>query len=449
MPYEIFLAWRYVRGRGRGGPATARVTTLVAVVGIACGVGALIVALALANGFRDELRDKILRGTAHVTAARADGRAITNWPPVVARLRGVAGVTDAAPTSYAGALLAGPDGGAAYAVVRGVAAMPSGREAAEIRRTLVAGAAESLFQAEPAPAPSSGAAQASREGAAATEADVDQLPPADAVLGVGLAARTGLTRVGDVGWLVTGEPLQLPSVFSGLSLPAFVPRSRRVRVAGLFRTGLHDYDESWIYASLETAAGIVNLPAGSAPVVSIQTGDIYETPEVAARVREALGAEFTVVDWQEANRPLFAALALERRTVAFIIALIMIVAALNITTSLVLVVVERRAEIAILGAMGARPASVMLIFMLEGALIGALGALAGVTLGLLACYVGDHYALVRLPAEVYSLDSIPLHPRAGETLLAALAAFLICLVATLYPARAAARTRPAEALRYE
>ncbi|MBA3247443.1 MAG: ABC transporter permease, partial [Pyrinomonadaceae bacterium] len=206
---------------------------------------------------------------------------------------------------------------------------------------------------------------------------------------------------------------------------------------------------SWLYVALPAAANIAGLPAGSAPVISVETRDIYQTSEVAARVRQVLGNEFTIVDWQEANRPLFAALALERRVVALIIALVMLVAALNITTTLVLVVVERRAEIAILGALGARPLSIMLIFMLEGAIIGAIGSILGLALGLTACFIGDRYALVRLPAEVYALESIPFHPRLSETLLAALVAFLICLVATIYPARSAARTRPVEALRYE
>jgi len=420
MPYELFLALRYLRGRGRR--RAARVTAAVAIVGIACGVAALVVALALANGFRDEMRDKILRGTAHITLARADGGAIRDWQQLSERLRGVEGVTDAAPTSYEGVLLTGPQG-AAYAVVRGIDAA-SARERQELRRTLTAGDVAALFQ-----------------NAHSIPDDNEPEPPSQVIIGEELAARTGLTRAGDEGWIVTGDQLSLT--------PQLAPRSRRVRVAGLFRTGLHDYDASWLYVALPVAANIAGLPDGSAPVISLETYDIYQTSEVAVRVRQVSGNDFTIVDWQEANRPLFAALALERRVVALIITLIMLVAALNITTTLVLVVVERRAEIAILGALGARPLSVMLIFMLEGAIIGAIGSVSGLALGLLACFIGDRYALVRLPAEVYALDSIPFHPRLSETLLAALIAFLICLVATIYPARSAARTRPAETLRYE
>ncbi len=166
-------------------------------------------------------------------------------------------------------------------------------------------------------------------------------------------------------------------------------------------------------------------------------------------MREALGPTWAAVDWREANRPLFEALALERRTVALIIMLITVVAALNITTTLALVVVERRADIAVLSTVGARAPSVTLLFMIEGAVIGAVGALAGVALGLAACWAAERFQLVRLPPDVYSLSAVPLHPHAADVLAAALAAFAVSLLATLYPAWQAARVRPAEVLRYE
>jgi lipoprotein-releasing system permease protein len=459
MPYEIFLALRYLRRARRGArrATSARVTALAALTGVACGVAALTVASALANGFRDEMRDKILSGTAHITLARADAQPITDWRALVARLHTIEGVTDAAPTSYAGALLEGSDN-ATYAVVRAVD-QSSGRELKEIRRTLTSGAVESLFQSAPHQTQEARredeTKRADRDSsrrvderatrrASADEASRDagnEESPAEVIIGAELAARSGLKMVGDEGWLLTGEKSD--------ESPGFSTRARRVRVAGIFRSGLYEYDSTWVYASLADAASVTGTNADGAPVLSVETSDIYRTPETAARIRQLVGAEFTVVDWQEANRPLFAALALERRTVSIIVGLIILVAALNITTTLVLVVAERRADIAILGAMGARARSVMLVFVIEGAIIGAVGSISGVALGLAACFVGDRYKLVSLPEDVYSLSSIPFHPHAGETLIAALVAFAICLVATIYPARAAARLRPAEALRYE
>ncbi len=221
-----------------------------------------------------------------------------------------------------------------------------------------------------------------------------------------------------------------------------------MKVVGVFSTGLYDYDSAWTYLSLAEVPEVAGDELKSA-VVSVETRDIFEAGAVAGRARAALGEGWAAVDWREANRPLFAALELERRTVALIIMLIMVLAALNITTTLALVVVERRQDIAVLGAMGARPLGVMTVFVIEGAVIGALGALAGVVLGLAACAAGEYFELVRLPPDVYSISVVPFRPHLADVLLPALAAFAVSLLATLYPARQAARMRPAEALRYE
>jgi lipoprotein-releasing system permease protein len=370
------------------------------------------VALALANGFRDELRDKILRGTAHVTLSREGGATVGELRAAAERARAVGGVADAAPTTYAGALLSGP-GGAAYAVLRGVDADSRGALDA-VRNSLVEGAAEPLVK------------QTSDE------------EPAAVVLGEELAARTGLAEAGAEGWLLSGD--------ARAGAEGFEPRARRVRVAGVFRAGLYEYDAAWAFVALEEAA---RAGGADGAVVSVEVRDIYATEAAARALTAALGPGWTAVDWREANRPLFAALELERRMVALIILLVMAVAALNITTTLALVVVERRADIAVLGALGARPRSVMAVFVIEGACVGLVGALAGVALGLAACAAGEHFELVRLPADVYSIAAVPFRPQWRDVLLPALAAFALSVLATLYPARQAARTRPAEALRYE
>jgi lipoprotein-releasing system permease protein len=422
----------------------ARITALAAITGVAFGVAALIVALALANGFRDEMRDKILRGTAHISLMRRDGQPVADWRALVARVRGTSGVEDATATAYDSALLSG-QAGSAYAVLRGVD-KESSRALSEIRRTLVTGTIEPLLrdaqtiEQQGAVSPSPGQKDAKDVGPAITsfeEAPSEAAMPG-VILGAELAARTGLD-VGDVAQLVSGDATLTPL---GLA-----PRYRRVKVAGVFRSGLYEYDSTWIYVSLADAASFAGQPPSSASVISIEVADIYNVVEVSARLRDELGGEFTTLDWQEANRPLFAALALERRMGLFIIALIILMATLNITTMLVLVVVERRSDIAILGAMGARAQSIMCVFMIEGAAVGLLGALAGVLLGLVACFIGDRYRLVSLPADVYSLSYVPFHTRARDVALSAVIAFILSLLATLYPAHRAARVPSAQALR--
>jgi lipoprotein-releasing system permease protein len=410
MPYELFLALRYLRSRRRR--RLARITAVLAVVGITFGVAALIVSLALANGFRDEMRDKILRGTAHVTVMRADGQPLPDYREVTRRIRAVPGVAGAAATTYEGAVLSGPNG-SAYAVLRGID-KDSALARSEVGRTLIEGSAERIFDSPTA------------------NSSEPKLP--SVVLGAELAKRTGL-RVGDTAEMIPASA----------SLARLTPIYRHVEVAGTFRSGLLEYDSTWIYLSLDRA--VVFADGHAASVISVQVNNIDDVKLTAANIRSILGNDYTTVDWQEANQPLFAALAIERRVGSLIIALIILIAALNITTSLILVVVERRSDIAILRALGATSASVMILFMIEGAVIGAVGAISGALVGKAACLVGNHYKLVRLPAEVYSIGSVPFNSQLRDVLLAVVVAFLLSLLATIYPAQAAARVRPIELLR--
>lgn len=421
MPFELFLALRYLRSRRRR--ALARTTALVAVVGIATGVGALIVALALANGFRDEIQNKILRGTSHLTVMRRDNQPLQNWTEIKARVAAVRGVTDAGASSYSGVLVTTTSGGVDYAVLRALdASSPASVNA--LGATLTSGAIDPLIAASNQNniCPSS----------------LDECPVAPAVVGQELALRLKLH---------VGDRIQLTSGAERLTPSGLAPRLQTVVIVGTFRTGLYEYDATWVYVSLATVAGINNSDEIRPSVISVQTDNLDTAPVIAENIRTALGPEYTTIDWQQANGPLFAALALERKAGAVIIALIILIAALNITTMLILVVVERRTDIAILGAMGARASSIMLIFVLEGMFIGLAGALAGVALGLIGCRLGDRFHLVSLPPDVYSISSVPFHPHSFDVVLAAALAFGLTLLSTLYPARAAARVRPVEILR--
>jgi lipoprotein-releasing system permease protein len=408
MPYEIFLAFRHLRVRQKR--RLARATSLIAIVGITVGVAALIVALALANGFRDEMRAKILRGTAHLTVMRSDGQPLTDYKDIAARIATVPGVVTATGTTYDGAVLIGKQA-SAYAVLRGVDES-SPQIKADIARSLITGSVE--------------------QGFAANES-AQELP--SVLLGSELATRTGL-NIGDTAELITAQ--------AGVS--SANGSRRHVRVAGIFRSGLFEYDSTWIYLPLESAAAFAG-EAHSASVISVQVADINDVKVTAGRIKDLLGSSYTTIDWQQANRPLFTALALERRIGIVIIGLIIFIAALNITTTLILVVMERRRDIAILSTMGASARSIMSIFVIEGAIVGALGAAGGVLLGAVAVLVANRYQLISLPADVYSISNVPLNLNFRDLALAALVAFALSVIATIYPASAAARIRPAEMLR--
>ncbi len=412
MPYELFLALRYLRTRQKR--RFVRVTALIAVVGIAVGVAALIVALALAHGFRDEMRDKILGGSAHLTVMRNDGQSMPDYRDVAARIAKLEGVVVATGTTYDGAVVIGPKG-SAYAVLRGIDGA-AGQPSADLGQWLIDGSSTPLFE----PEAKTGEANSRRPGV---------------VLGSELATRTGL-QVGDAAEVISASS----AVSSSNS------NRRQVRVAGIFRSGLFEYDSTWVYLSLDSASAFAGGDHG-ASVISVQLRNIHDVKQAAANVRERLGASYTTVDWQEANRPLFTALALERRIGAVIIALIILVAALNISTTLILIVMQRRRDIAILNTLGATRESIMSIFVMEGAIIGVVGATAGVALGFITVLFANRYQLISLPADVYSISNVPLSLNFRDAALAAVVAIVLSVMATLYPARAAAGIRPAEILR--
>jgi lipoprotein-releasing system permease protein len=403
MPYELFLAFRYLRSRHKR--RLARVTAFAAVIGIAMGVAALVVALALSNGFRDEMRDKILQGTAHINVLRSDGLAISDSANVSTQIRQIDGVTSASSTTYDGAVARGPKG-SSYAVLRGIE--PEAAESTSLSRWIERGSTFQFSQ-------NSGEPQC--------------------VVGIELANRLGVSP---------GDIIQIIPAGSAVDGVAVMPR--RLRVVGLFRSGLFEYDSTWVYLSLETATAF-GKQSHSASIVSVQVKNADQVKQIAARIKEKLGNDYNTIDWQQANQPLFAALALERRMGLFIIGLIIAIAALNITTMLILVVVERRRDIAILNALGATQRGVMLVFVIEGAVVGLIGAITGAVIGLIICAIGNYYKLVSLPADVYSISNVPLNVRMIEVAIAALVAFGLSVLATLYPARAAARMRPVETLR--
>lgn len=402
MPYESFLAFRHLRSRRNR--RLTRVTAFIALTGISVGVAALIVAQALANGFRDEMRDKILRGTSHLTVMRSDGQSIANYKDLATRISLIEGVASAAGTTYDGAVIVGP-AGSSYAILRGLD-IESGH-LSSVQSSLVEGSTDPLLS------------------------EISEPKRIEVLIGAELAKRAGLAL---------GDQADIMAVSSGSS------SQQRVRIAGIVRTGLFEYDSTWVYLPLKTAEAFAG-GQHTVSVISVQVKDIYEVKDLGAKIREVLGSEYALVDWQEANRPLFTALELERRVGLVIIALIILIAALNITTTLILVVMERRRDIAILNAMGATRGSIMGIFIIEGAVVGLVGSVTGVVLGAVATYLANRFNLISLPPDVYSIAHVTLNLKLRDLLIAALVAFALSTLATIYPARAAAKVRPAELLR--
>ncbi len=371
MDFERKLAWRYFRARRK---SLARFTSLAAIVGITAGVASLILAQALARGFSDEMRDKILGSTAHISVFLADGTEISDWQTIKLNLEKSENVAAVSPTIFESAVIVGTK--TSYAVLRVVQSPNS-----EVRSS------------------------------SKTE---DQL--IEVSLGKELAEKTNLI-IGDEAEIVLIEDEAAPT-------------TRKVYVEE-------------IYANLKNQKNFT--PTN----LNVAVKDIYAANETADEIRRNLGANYKAIDWQEANQPLFAALSLERKVALAIISLIIFVAALNITTTLALLVNERRLDIAVLRTCGARARSLVFIFLLEGLLLGSLGIFFGVVSGLLGCFLGNYFEAVSLSEEVYSLSYVPFRPNLENILLIIFITLLLCLAATVYPALKASKIKPLENLRQQ
>lgn len=409
MGYEFFIALRYLRARRR--QTAISVITGIAVAGLALGVAALIVAQAMVTGFRGDLQDRILQGTAHLNLLRDDNRELDDYQKLTLRLREVPGVRAAAATIYAPVLI-GLGDRQEQAVIKGVD-LDAPAEASEIFATVIEGDPRRLGEPGEAPGVILG-----RELAR--------------ILGVGMGDR--VTAVSAQSRLT---PLGVQSR----------PRYTELRVSGIFASGLYEYDAQWGYVALGTAQEMTG--SAGANVIQMKVTDLDDVEATAARVREVVGAGYVTTTWQELNRPLFAALQLQHRVIVIFFALLIAIAALNIITALTMMVMEKNRDIAILRAQGATPGAIQRIFLLQGLIIGLVGSGLGLGLGLLLCQLANRFHLISLPAEIYAVSSITLDARWQDSSWIVLLTLTISLLATLYPSRAASRLTPVEALRYE
>jgi lipoprotein-releasing system permease protein len=420
-PYELQIGWRYTRA-GRAGRRNRFISFIsgVSMLGIALGVAALIIVLSVMNGFRKEVQDRMLSVIPHVEVLSADGNALPDWRATLAKVKAVpeagAQVVGAAPFVAAQALITRGDDNIHGAIVRGI--LPNDEAsvtavAAQLKDTVLA-----------------------------------RLVPGEwnVVLGIELARALGVHEGDKVTVVLPG----------GQVTPAgAIPRTKRLTVAGVFNAGHYEYDSTLALVNLDDAAKLFRTegPTG----VQLRLTSQNDARSVGSRLQDALGPEYAVRDWTRTNSNWFSAVELEKRLMFIILTLIVAVAAFNLVSTLVMTVTDKQADIAILRTLGASPRSVMGIFMVQGALSGIIGTLAGVLFGLLIAFnvgtlVAGIEALLRvsfLPSSVYLISRMPSDPQLADIAPVVVISLLLSFIATLYPSWRASRVQPAEALRYE
>ena len=469
MRFELFIATRYLRAKRR--QAVIGVITGISIAGVAAGVASLVVALAINNGFRQDLQNRLLGSTSHINLLRVESDGIKDWRPLMERLSKQPHVVGTAPAIYEQVLIShGPR--ARGAVLKGM--IPAyERRVSDLLGTVKYGSMDPLDentgsagrtgpvepglrpgldgslrlrsgQAPTSPHTASGASGASASTSEKSPDDlgsvkerVASMPPI--VLGKDIAEDLAVTLNSVV--LVTSPQGELTPF-------GLVPKYSRFRVVGIFNSGFFDYDSSWAFTRLADTQNLEGL-GDQITVLEFKIDDIYQAGQISQEIEQAAGKGFMSTNWMEQNKALFRALRLERLVTFITIGLIVFVAALNILISLTMMVMEKTRDIAVLMSMGTRKSQVRRLFITQGLLIGVIGTAIGLMLGYALSWAGGHYHLLSLAPEVYSIDYVPFAPRAIDGALVALVAIGISLIATLYPSWSAARILPAEALRYE
>jgi lipoprotein-releasing system permease protein len=407
VTFELFIALRYLLARRK--QAFISLISLISTLGVAVGVMALIIALALMTGLQGELRDRILGSTAHIYVWKTGG--IEDYRAEVARLQQVEGVVGAGPAIMGRALIS-TDLADAFISLKGVDPALEGN-VTDIRRAMQSGSIAALTP----------------------ESEDD---PPGILVGRNLAGQLGLT-VGETATLLTPQ--------GTLSPMGMIPRTRRVRVVGIYALGLYEFDAAYGFVSLDFAERLVGKTMPD--LIELRVGDIAAAPQIAERVVDELGSDYVSQDWSELNQTLFSALWIEKMAISIAIGLIVMVAALQIVASLILLVMEKSRDIAILKTMGTSSRRVMTIFMLQGLIIGIIGTAVGTICGLALCWVFDRYRLIQIPMDVYQVAYVPFVVRPSEVAVVIVSAVFISFLATIYPSRQASRLDPVQALRFE
>jgi lipoprotein-releasing system permease protein len=419
MRFEFFIAARYLRAKRR--QAVVGVITAISVIGVAAGVASLIIALAITNGMRRDLQERLVGSTSHVDLMRVAGDGIKDWRPLLERLRKVPHVVAAAPGLY-GQVLISRGARSGGGLIKGV--IPADEKTVgDLLQSITQGSADAL------------ASQISGSGLASEAARA--APPI--VIGQDMADNLG-AKVGDT-VLVTSPQGELTPL-------GLVPRYQRFQVVGIFKSGFYQYDSSYGFTRLVDAQKLFSEPDWIS-VISFKVDDLYHADRVGRAIEEAAGKGFQTTNWMEQNRELFRALKLEQIVTFIVLALIVCVAALNILIALTMMVMEKTRDIAVLMSFGVNAEQVRRIFLMQGLLISVIGTVLGLIVGYVVSWLGGHYRFIHLDASVYSIDFLPFAPRVWDAVIVAAVSLGVSLVATLYPSGSAAKVLPAEALRYE
>ena len=409
--FELFIAARYLRARRK--EAVISIITVISILGVDAGVMALVIALGVNNGFRDTLQRNLLGAMAHIDVEpREPGPGIEDWHEQVDRIRKLPHVTAVSPALYSPVFLTGPLQSTG-ALLKGID-VDSELAISEALRHLKAGSLDRLR-------------------------DPNANPPG-ILLGARLVDDTGMTL---------NSNINVVSPQGEMAGPLGIrPSIRRFRVAGIFESGFYEVDDKWAFTSIAAAQRMLHS-ADTVNRIEVNVDDLNRVEEYAKEIEKVAGRLYTTTTWKEQNRQLMRALNMERIVTIITIGLIEIVAALNIFITLVMMVMEKYRDIAILMSMGARDGQIRRIFMLQGVLIGIVGSAIGLAVGYSLCYYANKYRWVSLDASVYALSFVPFKPRWVDGLWISALAIAVSFLATLYPARNATRITPAEVLRYE
>ena len=408
MSFELFVALRYLFSRRK--QTFIYIISLMSIMGVALGVGALVVVLGVYNGLTTDMRDKILGANAHAIVMSYLPSAFENDDGLPDRIRSVKGVTGATPFIYTEVMLSAGNG-VKGVVLRGIDP-ESGPHVLSMLRQMRTGSAADL----------------QREGTPGL------------IIGEELAKRLGL---------VEGSRVNLLSPSGQKTASGYAPRIRPFEVVGIFKTGMFEYDSSLAFVSLAAARDVLGLPDKYLSGVELTVDDLFKADQTSARVATELGSPFYVRSWMEMNANLFAALKLEKIGMFILLTMVVLIGSFSIVTTLVMLVMEKTRDIAIMMSMGATRGMIRRIFMLQGSIIGVIGTLLGYALGLSLGWLLKRYQFIKLPENVYTLDHLPISITPTDVIIVGVSAMLLCFLATLYPARQAARLEPAEALRYE